>query len=274
MKKEPHARLDIRPSSWADVHPSIRRSRDHSPRMLVLYHFADELFFVNDTRMEPDERQRRPLQPGAVTRLVRQRKNPKRVSVFIDEAFAFGVHEDLVVEFGLRKGRALSVEEQERLVEADRARAARETALEYLGYRARTAQEVRQKLARSGFDEAVAEDAVARLGELGYLDDAAYARAYVQARFRNRSYGPGRLRADLRRRGVADGLIDAALGALVEEADMLEAARSHAEKRWPRLAAEADAFKRRKKLSDYLLRRGFSYDTARRVVEEFEERCN
>ncbi len=53
---------------------------------------------------------------------------------------------------------------------------------------------------------------------------------------------------------------------------MLEAARSHAEKRWPRLAAEVDPFKRRKKLTEYLLRRGFSYDTARRVIEEFENR--
>ncbi|MCH8961348.1 MAG: RecX family transcriptional regulator [Bacteroidetes bacterium] len=219
--------------------------------------------------MEQDE-QRRPVQPGTVTRLAGQQKNPQRVSVFIDEAFAFGVHGDLVVEFGLYKGQALSVEEQQRIVEADRERAARVVALDYLGYRARTEHEVRQKLARSGFDEAVAERTVARLRERGYLDDEAYARSYVQARFRNRGYGPGRLRSDLHRRGVARGLIDAVLEALVDQEDMLEAARRHAEKRWPRLAAEADAFKRRKKLSEYLVRRGFSYDTARRVVEEFE----
>ncbi len=221
--------------------------------------------------MEQDK-QRRPLQPGTVTRLAGQQKNPQRVSVFIDGVFAFGVHVDLVVEFGLHKGQALSVEAQQRIVEADRARVARGVALVYLGYRARTEHEVRQKLARSGFDEAVAEPTVARLRELGYLDDAAYARAYVEARFRNRGYGPGRLRSDLRRRGVARGLIDAVLEALVDQEDMLEAARSHAEKRWPRLAAEADPFKRRRKLTQYLLRRGFSYETARRVVEELENR--
>ncbi len=221
--------------------------------------------------MEQDE-QRRPVQPGTVTRLAGQQKNPQRVSVFIDGAFAFGVHVDLIVEFGLYKEQALSVEAQQRIVEADRARAAREVALIYLGYRARTEHEVRQKLARSGFDEAVAEPTVTRLRELGYLDDAAYARAYVQARFRNRGYGPGRLRSDLRRRGVARGLIDAVLEALVDQEDMLEAARSHAEKRWPRLAAEVDPFKRRRKLTEYLLRRGFSYETARRVIEELENR--
>ena len=222
--------------------------------------------------MEPDERRHRPLEAGTVTRLAGQKKNPQRVSVFIDETFAFGVHVDLIVEFGLHKGQALSVEEQQRIVEADRARAARAMALDYLGYRARTEHEVRQKLTRSGFDDAVAERTVVWLCELSYLDDAAYARSYVEARFRNRGYGPGRLRADLQRRGIEGRLIDAALETLVEQEDMLEAARSHAEKRWPRLAAEADAFKRRKKLSEYLVRRGFSYDTARRVVDEFENR--
>ena len=220
--------------------------------------------------MKSDERPQRPLAPGAITRLVAQQKNPNRVSVFIDEAFAFGVHVDLVVEFGLHKGKVLEVEAQQQIVSADRVRAARETALGYLGYGARTEREVRQKLIRSGFEEDVAEDTVARLRELGYLDDAAYARSYVQARFRNRGYGPGRLRGDLLRRGIAAALIDAVLDDLTEQEDMLEAARRHAEKRWPRLAHETDAQKRRKKLSDYLVRRGFSYETARRVIDDLE----
>ena len=220
--------------------------------------------------MKSDERPQRPLAPGAITRLVAQQKNPNRVSVFIDEAFAFGVHVDLVVEFGLHKGKVLEVEAQQQIVSADRVRAAREAALGYLGYAARTEREVRQKLIRSGFEEDVAEDTVARLRELGYLDDAAYARSYVQARFRNRGYGPGRLRGDLLRRGIAAALIDAVLDDLTEQEDMLEAARRHAEKRWPRLAHETDAQKRRKKLSDYLVRRGFSYETARRVIDDLE----
>ena len=217
-----------------------------------------------------DERRERPLRAGMVTRLVGQQKNPNRVSVFIDEAFAFGVHVDLVVEFGLHKGQALSVEAQQQMVAADRVRAAREVALVYLGYSPRTEREVRQKLLRSDFDEAVAEDTIARLRELGYLDDAAYARSYVEARFRNKGFGPGRLRSDLMRRGVAAAHIDAALDEMIEQDDVVEAARRHAEKRWPRLAAEADARKRRKKLSDYLVRRGFSYDIARRVIDELE----
>ncbi len=218
------------------------------------------------------ERPPRELRPGTVTRLLAQKKNPNRVSVFIDDAFAFGVHVDLIVDFGLHKGQVLDLEAQQQMVQADRVRAAREAAMGYLGYGARTAYEVRQKLLRSDFDEAVAEDTVARLRELGYLDDAAYARHYVQARFRNKGYGPGRLRSDLQRRGVATRHIDAVLADLVEEEDMMEAALEHAEKRWPRLAREADPRKRRKKLTDYLVRRGFSFEIVRRVIEDLERR--
>ena len=224
--------------------------------------------------MEHDKQRERPLQSGTVTRLLAQKKNPNRVSVFIDEAFAFGVHVDLVVEFELHKGLALDVETQQQMVVADRIRAAREVALVYLGYRARTAHEVQQKLVQSGFEAAVAEDTVVRLHELGYLDDEAYARNYVEARFRNRGYGPGRLRRDLRRRGVAAGLIDTVLDEMMVQEDLLAAARGHAEKRWPRLAAEADPYKRRKKLSDYLVRRGFSFDVVRRVIDDLENECN
>lgn len=210
----------------------------------------------------------RPLAAGTVTRLAAQQRKKDRVSVFIDGAFAFGVHVDLVVEFGLHKGQALTVDAQQRLIDADRRRTARTLALDYLSRRPRTAYEVRQKLRRSDFDETVIDETVARLHDLGYLDDAAYAQAYVAARFRNKGYGPQRLRADLQRRGVASPLIDAALEAALDPDDLLEAARMHARKRWTRLAGEPDPRKRRKKLNDYLLRRGFSYDVIRCVVEE------
>lgn len=211
-----------------------------------------------------------PAHPATITKMVVQDKNPNRLSVFLDGAFAFGVYQDVVLEFGLHVGQVLSVAEQQRILAADRIRVAKAKALHYLAHRDRTETEVRRKLQRSGFDEATVDAAVARLVELDYLDDAAYARAYVQGRFRNRGYGPVRLRSELMRRGVARRLIDAAVEGLMEEEDPLDAARTHAQKRWTRLARESDPRKRRKKLSDYLLRRGFTYDTVRQVVDELD----
>ena len=218
-------------------------------------------------REPPAERHR---QSGTVTRVAQQKRDADRVSIYLDGAFAFGLTVDVAMKAGLRKGRHLSVEEQDALVAEDERVRARIAALDYLSYKARTEMEVERKLREKGFGEIAIAEAVTRLGELGYLDDEAYARAYARARLSGRGHGPTRIRADLRKRGVANGLIDRVLEDVVEPDELLEQARRHAQKRWPRLQREEDPYKRRKKLGDYLRRRGFSFDLIRRVIEELD----
>lgn len=208
--------------------------------------------------------------PGKITKLAAQRNNPDRVSVFIDGAFAFGVYQDLVLEYGLRVGRILTEAEEREIQGRDEVFAAKAVALKYLSYRARTEKEVRAKLVQKGFEENVVDAVIERLYALHYLDDAAYARSFVSGRFRNRGYGPARIRGDLMRRGIDRSLIEEALGEVLEPEETFETAKEQAEKRWARLASEPDPAKRRKKLSDFLVRRGYSYDIVRRVLEEVE----
>lgn len=212
----------------------------------------------------------RDLRPGTITRLARQKRDAERVSVFIDDAFAFGLALDLAVKAGLRKGRTLSVEEQQALLDDEERLKAKSVALDYIAYKARTEHEVRQKLRKKGFPEHVADEAVARVRELGYLDDADYARAYARGRMSGRGHGPHRIRADLRRRGVARSTIDAVLEELVEPDDLRETALRHGRKRWRRLQREDDPYKRRQKLAGYLQRRGFDFDLIREVTEVLE----
>ncbi|HET6568288.1 MAG TPA: RecX family transcriptional regulator [Rhodothermales bacterium] len=202
-----------------------------------------------------------------ITRLEAQQKNPDRVSVFLDRTFAFGVHQDLVLEYGLHVGRMLDEAEQRELESKDEVLRAKSIALNYLAYKPRTEREIRTKLARGGFSEEVADAVVQRLYALHFLDDAAYAHTFVTGRFRNRGYGPARIRGDLVKRGVDRHLIDEAIEGGLNPDETREVARAQAEKRWERLTSEPDVLKRRKKLSDFLLRRGFSYDTVREVVE-------
>lgn len=208
--------------------------------------------------------------PGTITRLAPQSKNPERVSVYVDDAFAFGIHQDLLLEFNLRTGLHLDTETQVAIMVAERERAARAKALDYLSYKPRTAQEVRRKLTRSGFADGVAEQAVARMQDLGYVDDADYARRYAEQRFRSKGHGPRRIAYDLRRRGVARQHIDAALDTLRADKDLTSRARALARKRWKRLSREQDPYKRRRKLSRYLQRRGYSFDVIRRITDELE----
>lgn len=206
------------------------------------------------------------FQPGRITLLRALEKSPERVSVHIDGRFAFSLHQDVVLEFGLAKGESLGVEEQACMVRQDLVLKARAIALRYIAYRDRTTAEVRRRL-RKTCSEEIADEVVERLKESGLLDDQAFAAAFAERRFRQEGHGPARIRADLRRKGVAPAVLEAALDAVFDEQDALvDRAVEVGRTWWQRLSGEPDSMKRKKKVCDYLVRRGYPFDLARRVV--------
>ena len=131
--------------------------------------------------------------------------------------------------------------------------------------RPQTAAEIRTKLERRFDDIEVVEAALQQLLAAGAIDDAAYARAWVEDRGRHRGYGVARLRRELTGRGVAEEIIEGALEAL-EDRDELATALELARKRARSLPAslEPDAVARR--LHGYLLRRGYNQGLSNKVA--------
>ena len=121
------------------------------------------------------------------------------------------------------------------------------------------------RLRRRGAPADVADDVVADLTARGYLDDAAFARHWVAARA-PRGYGPARLRAELRARGVDTALIEAALAGVSDDGE-LERARAVANRRLPALQ-RGDRERAAARLRDHLLRRGYPASVVTRVVRE------
>jgi len=119
-------------------------------------------------------------------------------------------------------------------------------------------------LRRRGAPAPVAAEVLADLTARGYLDDAAFAHDWIATRSA-RGYGPARLRAELRARGVAGSLVDAALAAQGD--DELERARAVARRRLPALQ-RADRIRAAARLRDHLVRRGYSAAIVSRVVRE------
>lgn len=213
--------------------------------------------------------------PGAeegatITALDPQTHNEDRISVFLDGEFAFGVHQDVVAQHRLQVGDTLTPAEQQEIVRAEQYVEAKQTALNYLAHKPRTETEVRRKLRGTDAPSEVIEDVVARLYELSYLDDEAYAQDYVRNRFASKKYGPVRIRRELVERGIDRSRAEQAVSDLFAEEDVVAAARTHAEKRWARLSDEDDPRRRRQKLYRYLRRRGFTSDTINPILDDLE----
>ena len=208
---------------------------------------------------------------GTITRLESQVHNDDRVSVYLDGEFAFGIHEDLVVKHSLQVGATLTPEGIRELERDEQYVDAKQAALDYLAYKPRTEEEVRRKLRQEDVPSPVIEDVIARLYELEYLDDEAYAHDYAHNRFSSKKYGPVRIQRELTERGVDRHLAEAAVDELFADEDATAAAWTHAEKRWPRLAGEDDPRRRRQKMYRYLRRRGFTSNTIRPILDELEQ---
>jgi regulatory protein len=135
-----------------------------------------------------------------------------------------------------------------------------------LSRRAWTRAELRARLRRRGAPPEVAAEVVADLTARGHVDDAAFARHWVETRT-GRGYGPARLRVELRARGVALALVDAALASGTGDEAQLDTARAVARRRLPglqRVPRERAAAR----LRDHLLRRGYPAGLVAQVVRE------
>lgn len=210
------------------------------------------------------------LRPGHITSIRAQARSPDRVSIFIDGAFALGIHRDLLLEFDLARGVEVDLHRLKMLVRRDAYFRARAAAFRYLSYRDRAAAEIMRCLERAEYPSDVIEEVVRDLERAGYVDDHAFALTYAESRFRSGGYGPVRVRSDLKRKGVKTEAVEAALDEVFSCDEVLERAREIGARRWDRLRREPDRIKRKKKVYEYLARRGFAFDLVHRVVDELD----
>ncbi len=147
----------------------------------------------------------------------------------------------------------------------DDERRALETGLNFISYRPRSTKEVADHLRKKSFENTARDYAIRRLEELGYLDDAAFARFWVESRTAHRPKGKRALNWELRQKGIPDAIIEDVLARF--SGDETALARAAAHKRAATLAA-ADFAAFREKLGTFLARRGFGYEVVEQVVAE------
>jgi len=197
---------------------------------------------------------------GRITALKVQKRNPNRVNVYLDGEYAFGLAR--VVAAWLTVGQELSADQVEKMRSQDTYEAAYQSALRLLSLRQRAEAEIKQRLVRKGFAEAVIDDTLTRLREKELLDDSRFAQAWVENQSTFRPRGRRLLKMELRQKGVPDTDIEEALNEVQDEAALAYQAAERPAQRmsgleWPEF---------RLKLSQFLARRGFSYDVVSQTV--------
>ncbi len=196
-----------------------------------------------------------------ITDLQIQKKNPRRVSIYLDGEYAFGL--DRLVAAWLQVGDTLDELKIQKLQAEDARERAVKQALLLLSYRARSEAEISQNLRKHEIPEEVIESTLERLRKEGFANDTQFAHAWVENRNTFRPRGRRALTVELRQKGIAESVIQSALEGLDEGELAYQAAHQKARKL---RAGEWDTF--RKKLSSFLARRGFTYSVIQPVVSQ------
>lgn len=187
-----------------------------------------------------------------------------RFLVILEDGDILRITEEELLRFGLRSGEELGEETLEALRSSAKTSQVKAQAAGMIGRRALSKSELQRRLIRGGAAEADAQAAADWLEDIGAVDDPAYAAAVVRD-YGRRGYGPARIREELRRRGVPRELWEVTLEELPDSEDILDDLIRK------RCRGDLSDPREVKRLSDGLLRRGFSWSQVKEALSRYTE---
>jgi regulatory protein len=185
-----------------------------------------------------------------VTSLKPQR-NGKRVNVYVDEEFAFGIDLDNLVKFGIKINRNFTPEELNTIIKKAELQKIFDNLIRFASMRPSSTKEISMWFYRKQTPPTIQEELKEKLIKLGFLDDFAFAKWWIEQRQTFKPRGKKFLVLELRQKGIDQDTITS----LIEESGINE-----------ELIAKKLLQKNPKNPQSYLARKGISWDIIRKLT--------
>ncbi|MEX2404830.1 MAG: regulatory protein RecX [Balneolales bacterium] len=198
--------------------------------------------------------------PGICSGLTVQKKNQNRVSLFIDGEFVSGFHQQIVLDFKLSVGATITQQLFSEMKQSEQRYMIKERCFDWLGRRAHSRGELKQKALIKKFPVAIIDEVLDEMADMGYLDDQAFAFLFVRDKANIYGWGPQKISSALYQKGLEKCYIDTALKKAVTNNEILSNLYKEAKKGKKKFSRVDDLLKRKKKLVDFLCRKGYSLD--------------
>jgi len=204
-----------------------------------------------------------------ITKIERQKRRQNFYSLFLDGKYAFHLHKDVLSDLRWKIGQEVDQQEIRRVTRLEQLKKARDYAFLLLSYRARSYQEITERLLRKGHESEIVQEVVEELKDLHYLDDRAFAIEWVESRLREKR-GKILIRRELLKKGIEKGVIDDSITESFKKIASTEdeLAWQAIEKRVPRYQ-KLEKSKAYRRIKDFLIRRGFSIETTENTLNKF-----
>ncbi len=191
-----------------------------------------------------------------ISRIEPCKKNQNRINLYSDEGFLFAVYLESALAHKLGVGVTLEDALAQTIIAEDSARYAMSTAMSLVSRKMRTTSEIQSKLRAKGLSPAAIAQAVDKLIELGYLNDAEYARLYANDLFAR--YGEKVVEQKLLQKGLDRDLVRETLREIPQTQELID---TYLQRFLQRYDAD-EPYKKKQKCLRALLAKGFSYDDA------------
>ena len=212
--------------------------------------------------------------PGICTALTPQKKRPNRISVFVDEHFVCGAEARAVKACGITRQMELGETLIRRLCALDEHYRFEDQCYRWLSRRSHSRRELEQKARQKNYSDSVVSSVLSEFEEKGWIDDQAFAGQFAEFHFNQKKWGPGKIEAALKQKGISDTLIRVSLQPFKEKEVQLPQMITVVQKSRYRLLRETDAQKQKHKLVDLLRRKGYHPDVIFPHIDELTQFLN
>lgn len=201
-----------------------------------------------------------------ITQIEQQKRHEDRVNIYLDGAFAFGLEKEVVLRHNLREGNELTESLIDEVLLSEERTRAKEKALSFLSYRARSVEELKKRLKDRGFSERTVNRVIDDFLRVGLLNDKEFALSFVHSKMVQKPMGKRLLKQELLLKGIQEEIAESAVEEVYGVRSEVEVARELIQRRIQRYQGDNDK-KLRKKLVDFLFRRGFNWEVISEVLE-------
>lgn len=202
-----------------------------------------------------------------ITKIEKQKKNKDRWNVFIDGSFACGVNSDTLLKFQLKSGDEIDENKLKEIQDFDEYLYSKKIAFDFLSYRIRSEKELKDKLKGKDISQTTIERTIKHLKDLKLINDEEFARQLINEKLAGKPAGKAVLRQKLLQKGISFKLSDEILNEFFSGDNEKEFVISNFDKYFRRVDG-LDRQQKRKKMFDFLARKGFDFDIIKQVINE------
>ncbi len=195
---------------------------------------------------------------------IKAQKNQKRVNIYLDNSFGFGLDLENFIRIGLKVNQRLTENEAKEIIRISELQKSFDKTLRFVMTRPRSLKEVKDYFKRKEIDSSLHKNILERIEKLELLDDQKFAKWWVDQRLEFKHKSKKDITFELRQKGIDTNIIKNVLDD--SEIDELKIAKELIVKKnykWDRYGES----ERRQKITQYLAGKGFSWDIISQAVD-------